>query len=313
MSKVQVVDNSAQEDGPVGTMRAMAEPRSLPDDLQGGAFSRDDAERAGLRPGRLRRRDIRRPFHGVQIVGTVGTLRERCAAYRVRMKPGHAFSHQTAVLLHGLPLARAFEDELDLHVSVVMPGRAPTTRGVVGHRIRIAPPTVDLGGLPIVRMDEAWAQMAPLLALDEVVVLGDAVLWRDPDLLDAMRAAAETPYRPGRDRLGKALREIRRGAASPGETRTRLLLTRAGVPQPELNTAVELDHELVHPDMIWRDRRVAVEYEGDGHREREQFTYDVGRYERMQADGWTVVRVVSDDLHGARAEALIRRVKTLLR
>lgn len=292
-------------------MRGMAEPRPLPDGLEGRAFDRDDAERAGLRPGRLRRRDIRRPFHGVQIVGSFGTLRERCAAYRVRMKPGHSFSHQTSVLLQGLPLAGAFEEELDLHVSVVMPGRAPTTRGVVGHRIRIAPPVVDLGGLPVVRMDEAWAQMAPLLAVDELIVLGDAVLWREPELLDAMRAAAETPYRPGRERLGRALREIRRGAASPGETRTRLLLVRAGVPEPELNAEVHLPGEIVHPDMVWRERRVAVEYEGDGHRGREQFVYDVGRYERMQAAGWTVVRVLPDDLRGPRAEQLIRRIRSL--
>ncbi|MGT2426203.1 hypothetical protein [Amnibacterium kyonggiense] len=290
----------------------MAEPRPLPDDLDSRAFSRDDAERAGLRPGRLRRRDIRRPFHGVQIVGSFGTLRERCTAYRVRMKPGHAFSHQTSVLLQGLPLARAFEEELDLHVSVVMPGRAPTTRGVVGHRIRIAPPIVDVGGLPVVRMDEAWAQMAPLLAVDELVVLGDAVLWRDPELLEAMRAATETPYRPGRERLGRALREVRRGAASPGESRTRLLLVRAGMPEPELNAEVRLPGGVVHPDMVWRERQVAVEYEGDGHRDREQFVYDVGRYERMQAAGWTIVRVLPDDLRGAGADALIRRVRSLV-
>lgn len=293
-------------------MPAMAEPRSLPDDLASRAFDREDAERAGLRPGRLRRRDIRRPFHGVQIVGSFGTLRERCTAYRVRMKPGHAFSHQTSVLLQGLPLARAFEEELDLHVSVVMPGRAPTTRGVVGHRIRIAPPVVDLGGLPVVRMDEAWAQMAPLLAVDELIVLGDAVLWRDPELLDAMRAAAGTPYRPGRERLVRALREIRRGAASPGETRARLLLVRAGLPEPELNADVDLPGGVVHPDMVWRERRVAVEYEGDGHRDREQFVYDIGRYERMQAAGWTVVRVLPDDLRGSKAEQLIRRVGSLV-
>jgi very-short-patch-repair endonuclease len=161
-------------------------------------------------------------------------------------------------------------------------------------------------------MDEAWAQMAPLLTVDELIQLGDAVLWRDSDLLDAMRSAAETPYRPGRDRLGKALREIRRGCASPGETRVRLLLVRAGVREPELNADVHLPNELVHPDLTWRDRRVAVEYEGDGHREREQFQYDIGRYERMQAAGWTVVRTTSDDLQGPRAAALIRRVRSLV-
>lgn len=290
----------------------MREPRILPDDLQGRAFSRDDAERAGVRSGRLRRRDIRRPFHGVQLVGSFGSLRERCTAYRVRMKPGHAFSHQTAALLHGLPLARAFEEELDLHVSVVMPGRAPTTRGIAGHRIRIAPPVVDVGGLPVVRMDEVWAQLAPLLAVDELVELGDAVLWRDPSLHDAMRAAAQVPYRPAGDRLRRALREIRPRCASPGETRVRLLLVRAGIREPELNAEVTLPGEVVHPDLVWRDRRVVVEYEGNGHREREQFDYDVERYARMQEQGWTVVRVVADQLRGPKAIALIRRVRALV-
>ena len=56
-------------------MLAMPEPTPLPDDLQRRAFSRGDADGAGLRPGRLRRRDIRRPFHGVQIVGSFGTCR----------------------------------------------------------------------------------------------------------------------------------------------------------------------------------------------------------------------------------------------
>jgi hypothetical protein len=293
-------------------MLAMPEPRPLPDDLPRRAIRRSDADGAGLRPGRLRRRDIRRPFHGVQIVGSFGSLQERCHAYRVRMKPGQAFSHQTAALLHGLPLARAFEEELDLHVSVVMPGRAPTTRGVVGHRIRIAPPVVDLGGLPVVRADEAWAQLGPLLALDELIVLGDAVLWADRSLQDPMHAAARVPYRPARERLQKALREIRSGCASPGETRVRLLLVRAGVPEPELNAEVRLPGETVHPDLVWRDRRVALEYEGDGHREREQFQYDVGRYARLREAGWTVIQVTAADLQGGGAQQLIRRVRALV-
>lgn len=306
------MENWAHSGAAVSTMLGMPEPFPLPDDLRRGAFDRGEAERAGLRPGRLRRRDIRRPFHGVQIVGSFGSLRERCLAYRVRMKPGHAFSHQTAALLHGLPLPRAFEVELDLHVSVVMPGRAPTTRGVAGHRIRIAPPVVDLDGLPVVRADEAWAQLGPLLAVDELIVLGDAVLWQDGELLDAMLAAAHVPYRPARERLQRALREIRRGCASPGETRVRLLLMRAGVREAELNAEVLLAGVAVHPDLVWRDRRVALEYEGDGHREREQFEYDIERYARLREAGWTVIQVTAADLQGERARALVRRVTALV-
>lgn len=293
-------------------MLAMPDPYSLPEDLQRRPFDRSDAEAAGLRPGRLRRRDIRRPFHGVQFVGSFGSLHERCHAYLVRMKPGQSFSHQTAVLLQDHPLARAFEEELDLHVSAVMPARAPTTRGVVGHRIRIAPPVVEVRGLPVVRMDEAWAQMAPLLALDELVVLGDAILWREPELLGAVRLAAEVSYRPAGERLRKALQEIRIGCASPGETRVRLLLYRAGIREAELNAEVLLPNEVVHPDLVWRDRMVAVEYEGGGHREEEQFAYDLGRYDRMRAAGWTVIQVVAADLRTPRATSLIRRVRSLV-
>lgn len=284
----------------------------MPEHLRGAAFTRSDAAGAGLTAGRMRRRDIRRPFHGVQIVRSIDTREDRCRAYRLRMKPGQAFSHQTAVLLQGLPLARAFEEELDIHVCAVMPARAPTTRGVAGHRIRIDPPIVHIDGMPVVRMDEAWAQMAPLLTVDELIVLGDAVLWRDPTLLDAMRAAADVPYRPARDRLRRALREIRVGAASPGETRVRLLLTRAGVPEPELNAEVELSRESVHPDLVWRSRRVVLEYEGDGHRERQQFRYDIGRYQRLREEGWTVLQVTADDLQEPAATALIRRVRALV-
>lgn len=253
------------------------EPAPLPDDLRRAAFTRADAQRAGLSQGRLRRRDIRRPFHGVQIVGTTGDLHERCRAYLVRMKGQQAFSHQTAVRLHGLPLPSAFEEELDLHVCAVMPAPVPTTRGVVGHRIRIRPDLVPLGGLPVVDMVEAWAQMAPLLTVDELIELGDAVLWRDPELLRALRAAAEVPYRPGAPKLKKALREIRPGSASPGETRVRLLLTRAGVPEPELNARVTSRLGDVHPDLVWRSRRVVLEYEGSGHGKDRQYRRDIAR------------------------------------
>lgn len=216
------------------------------------------------------------------------------------------------MLLHGLPLPRAFEEESDLHVSVEMPGRAPTTRNVAGHRLRIIPPLVDLRGMPVVRMDEAWAQMGPLLTVEELVELGDAVLWRDVGMLREMIAAADVPYRPARDRLRKALKDIRPRCASPGETRVRLLLLRAGTDEPELNAEVMLFGRPIHPDFVWRARRVVLEYEGDGHRETLQFRVDIDRYEQLRDAGWTVIRVTGDDLHGARAQALIRRVRALV-
>ena len=290
----------------------MTEPAPLPEHLRQGAFSRADARNAGLTQGRLRRRDIRRPFHGVQIVRTLGGLDERCSAYLVRMKGEQAFSHQTAVLLHGLPLPRAFEEEIDLHVCAVLPAPVPTTRGVVGHRIRIRPHVVPVGILPVVDMVEAWAQMAPLLTVDELIELGDAILWKDPELLPELRRAAAVPYRPGAPRLKKAMQEIRAGSASPGETRLRLMLTRAGIPHPELNATVRSAFGDVHPDLVWREHRVLLEYEGSGHGKERQYRRDIVRYEDLREAGWTVLRASSDDLHGTQAQTLIRRLRSLL-
>jgi hypothetical protein len=290
----------------------MREPTPLPDDLTGRPFDRRALERAGLSQGRARRRDITRPFHGVQIVRPIGTRLERCRAYRVRMKPGQAFSHQTAALLQDLPLPRTFEDETELHVSAVLPAPAPTTRGVVGHRLRIEPPVVVVhGDLPVVRPDEAWAQLAPLLAVDELIELGDAVLWQDRDALERLRAAASVPYRPNGERLRKALREIRVGAASPGETRIRLLLVRAGLPEPELNAEVRLPSGLVHPDLVWRAQRVAVEYEGAGHGSEQQRRYDIERYELLKEAGWNVVLATADSLREPAASRMVRRLRAL--
>lgn len=307
------MENRARERCRSGTIPAMRDPGSLPPELSGGPFDRAALERAGLSQGRARRRDIRRPYHGVQIVRPVGSLVERCRAYLVRLKPGQAFSHQTAVLLHELPLPRAFEEEVDLHVCAVLPAPAPTTRGVVGHRLRIEPPVETRDGFPVVRPDEAWAQMAPLLSVDELIELGDAVLWQRKDAFGLLRAAAEVPYRPSGERLRRALREIRVSCASPGETRVRLLLVRAGVPEPELNAEVDLETgAVVHPDLVWRDRRVALEYEGGGHGDERRRRYDIDRYERLKEAGWTVLLVTADDLHGPRAAALVRRVRSAL-
>ena len=296
----------------------MPQPAPLPDDLASGPFDRRAAERAGLRQGRLRRADVRRPYRGVQTLHTPQTVLDRCSAYAVRLKPGQAFSHATAAQLLDLPLPQALENETQLHVCAVMPAPAPTTRGVVGHRLRVRPPLGAVHGLPVVRADEVWAQLATELGLDDLVVLGDAILQAYSDVhgvLDALRGAADVPYRAGAARLRRAVVEMRAGSASPGETRVRLLLVRAGVPEPTLNAPVTRADGFVlgHGDLVWAARRVVLEYEGDHHRvDREQFRYDIDRYERFQEAGWTVLRVTADDLAAPRSAALVRRVRSLV-
>jgi hypothetical protein len=291
----------------------MRRPQPLPDDLGHRPFDRAAADRAHISQGRLRRRDVRRPFHGVQAVVEPRTVEERCTAYAVRLKPGQAFSHATAAQLFRLPLPVRLEQAVELHVSATMPAPAPQTRGVVGHRLRIAPPLVTFRGFPVVRVDEVWCQLAGVLDLDELVIVADALLNRSEGrLLAALQHAAGAKQRVGQRKLTRALAEARVGCASPGETRVRLLLARAGIPEPLLNAPVtdRTGRVLGRGDLVWPDARVVLEYEGLDHgRSDDQFVYDVGRYERFRDAGWVVIRVTVDDLTGPLAQALIARVR----
>jgi hypothetical protein len=99
------------------------------------------------------------------------------------------------------------------------------------------------------------------------------------------------------------------GAQSPKETWLRLLLLRAGFPQPQTQIAVrnEWGWAEAYLDMGWEDIKVAVEYDGDQHRSsRYQYVKDIRRLEMLERMGWIVVRVIAED----HPDDVIRRVHT---
>ncbi len=215
-----------------------------------------------------------------------------------------------------LPLA--VQHELLVHVSVVRPQRAPRNVGVVGHHLIARPRLVRLlDGLPVAEAAETWRQLARVLELDDLVAAGDWLLGKQVPDADRVRARlvdlAADPHRPHHRRLTRAASLTRCGVRSAQETRLRLLLLRGGLPEPEVNADVldERGDFLAECDLVFREQRVVVEYEGDGHRERRQFRKDVHRYERLQDLGWRVVRVTADDLEQRPAETVARIRKAL--
>jgi hypothetical protein len=244
------------------------------------------------------------------------TLLEACAAYAARMRPGQAFSHSTAAQLLDLPLPRAFETMTPLHVVAVRPAAEPRAAGVVGHRLARQPRVVEAHGLPVCAPEEVWCQLGSMLAVDDLVIAADALLHmagtRADEWLRALRSALDDGRWAGAPSLREALAFTRPRCWSPGESRIRLVLVRAGLPEPELNGVVvgEDGAFLGTADMVWRGRKVLLEYEGARHgSDEEQFRYDVERYERFRDAGWIVLRATADDLRSAtRRAALARRV-----
>ena len=114
--------------------------------------------------------------------------------------------------------------------------------------------------------------------------------------------------RRGVARAKQAIALFDGGAQSPKESWLRVVLIRAGLPRPRTQIPVlnEFGSAIAYLDMGWEDVKVAVEYDGDHHRnDRRQYSWDVRRSELLQRRGWIVIRVLAGD----RPAEILRRVR----
>lgn len=295
----------------------MRPPTPLPRPLRDKAFSAADARAAGVSRGRLRRGDLAAPFRGVRTPDEPATVRERCRAFLPLLRGDARFTHVTAALLHGLPLPVRLETDPTLDVGTS--GTPSRMRRVRGHRLRPTAPLVLMDGLPVVPVEEAWCQLAEVLNLEDLVVAGDHLLRhgvRDVDgTMRRLQAAVQAVRRRGSESLQIALPLLRPGVRSPRESLLRVVLVLAGLPEPEVNARLFRSDGtyLGEGDLVYREARVVLEYEGDEHRtNRDRFRYDIRRREAFEDAGWTVIRVTGDDLFPHRRE-LLNRVAYRLR
>ena len=271
----------------------MVQPRPLPSPFDAQPFRVRDALSSGLDPGRLRRRDLQRPVHGVRVGrGYEGTLVD---ALSLVLGTDQFFSHTTAARLWGAPLPGRERDRN--HVSTA--GRGPLMRrpGVTGHRARADAPMTTVRGVRCSTPEQAWWECASVLGLRDLVAVGDHLVGRSAlTTIDGLAAS----IRPGHRhvRVARAAIElVRAGSESAMETWFRLALVDAGFPEPVLNLDVEDPSGtfLGRVDMAWPEYRIAFEYDGDHHRDREVFQHDQRRDNGFVVNGWLVVHATALD------------------
>lgn len=280
-------------------------------------FTFAEALGAGLSKHRLYRRDLQRPFHGVRTIEMpLDDHRALCHAYASRGHAGDVFSHFSAAILHRLPLPRRFCPR-GIDVAVFAPRKPSRVRGVIPHELRPAGHrVVDVEGLRCMSAQDTWAQLSGSIGLTDLIAMGDFLLTgdepysgvRSPWTRDDLAAAAKRHgRRPGVRNLRLALDRIRHGSLSPQESRLRVELVDAGLPEPHLNhRIVERDVLLAMVDLAYPDRRVAIEYLGDHHRTDDGvYQADIYRRERLMAAGWNVVFVTAADLRGQTPRAVL--------
>jgi len=272
-------------------------PRSLPPD----GFTVAQARLAGVTSKRLSADDLEAPFHGVRVAaGTPREVSNRARAYAAVMPTGHYFSQVTAAQLLGMPLPRCVTRDLRLHVSAVAPDRAPQGAGIAGHTAISRPELWIVGGLTVQNPLTTWCDLAPIVGLDDLVALGDHLLGVLDPPYTAEDLAAEVVQRAGRRgirRLRQALEWVRPRVESRQETRLRLLLVRAGLPEPQTNVYLPLRYQRrrVRGDLVYLQYRTLVEYDGEQHRTDDaQFARDIDRLDGVMAEDWRVIRVTKE-------------------
>ena len=271
----------------------MRRPYPLPEPFRDGAFTSETAQASGVHPERLRRADLDVPFRSVRTTG-ITSFEQLCLAYAERMSARQFFCGMTAAQLIGLrfPLSA-----LSRGVHVGTASRAPRAAEVHGHQLPVSTPVIILhSGLRVSAAIDTWCQLAARLRLDEVIAMGDGLVERqDPVATTGQLIAAVAGWknRPGAVLLRAALPEICSRTDSARETILRLLIVRAGFPEPEVNLAIsdQFGNFIGFADLAYPAQKVIFEYDGGHHRTESQYHADIDRLDRFMEAGWRVIRV----------------------
>jgi hypothetical protein len=98
---------------------------------------------------------------------------------------------------------------------------------------------------------------------------------------------------------------------SPMESRLRMLLVLGGLPRPQAQTSLKDRHGLFlgRPDLYYPERRLGLEYDGVGHRER--LAEDNRRQNRLLSNGIQLLRFTAGDVLGT-PDLVLAQVRTVL-
>ena len=309
----------------------------LPEPLDTQPFVLADAAIEGVSRSRLGGRDLYRPSREVRVPKAslpdfAGLVRSH-----TRLDANTFASLVTAAQVLGLPLPSWAEFRPDdggpvtavvepvpwgkksgphfsepgrfLHLSRQGGGTLPRRRGVAGHRLKVRDgDLMEIGGLRLTSVSRTWVDLGSVLPVDDLIVAGDAIIseharnFGEPKrpmvpLAELRQFVEGANGIHGVRKAREALEQLRVGVDSPPETKLRLMLDDAGLPEFVPNCRV--DDALGKP--VWTDLGCArfqtcLEYEGLHHLRPEQQALDAYRDQRVGESGWRQVKITRIDM-----------------
>jgi hypothetical protein len=187
--------------------------------------------------------------------------------------------------------------------------------GVAAHLGTSSAQTTIRAGLPISTPMQAFVELASIgVSLIDLVIAGDSLVKAND--LDPQEFIAAAKAFEGRNakRARRAAALIRAGVDSPMETRIRLLIVLAGLPEPQVNFILRIagGRWRWRFDLCYPEYKLIIEYDGRHHAfDSDQWIHDLERREWLDQDGWRIVIVISEGIYETPLRTL-QRVRAAL-
>lgn len=247
--------------------------------------------------------------------------RELVRALIPALNSGSVVSHQSALVLYGIPVWDAPLDRV--HVTRDCVGGGYRTRQL---HVHCAPldGVAHLDGMPVTPPARAVVDFARTAGFESAVVAGDAALRRsDCDAEDLTEAARYVQGRPGYRAAQRAIAFADGRSESVGESRSRVVLASLPLPTPQLQTSFLDDDGLLigRSDFCFVESGVIGEFDGkvkygkylrSGEQPGDAVYREKVREDKLRELGWEVVRWCWSDLErpvelGRRLERAVAR------
>ena len=220
--------------------------------------------------------------------------------------PGSHASHFTAARLWD----GVVPDDPDVHVRCPAKGAGADDRGSRRTARSDETPTTRFRGIPISTPEQTFLELAALgFDLVALVVLGDSLIKAGRTTVLRLTEFLVDTSAQGALAARNAVRYVRENVDSPMESRLRMLLVLAGLPEPTINLILR------NADGSWRrrfdmcfpDLKLIIEYDGRQHAgNTRQWQGDLRRREELDALGWRIIVVTADDLYHHPEDVLDR-------
>lgn len=270
-------------------------------------FTRAQARAAGITDRQLRGPDFQQLLVGIYLSSRVRDLsRPRAQAALMVHPPDAVATHFSSARVIGAPVP----DHPLEHVTV---GRAEDRRqrhGLRCHVMALAASDVKVvGRLRISDPHRLFVEMTPWLSLVDQVVLGDWLVRQAHVTVASLTGYCSRTSAQHAAAAQQAAAHVRDRVDSPMETRLRMLLVLAGLPEPSVNLELVLREGTakVRIDLSYPKVKVAVEYDGRQHVEVvDQWEGDLGRREDLDDGDWRLIVVTSRGIYRSPGDTVLR-------